>query len=76
MQLLPEEWNSAFNPVVAAVGVGFLICGIYGLGLLIRPALHHPIVLVPGAIFGVFALMGALIVVRQFHLWSYRRNLR
>ena len=76
MQLLPEEWNSAFNPVVAAVGVVFLICGICGLGLFIRPAFHHPAALVPGAIFGVFAVMGALIILRQFHLRSYRRNLR
>ena len=32
MRLLWESWDSEFNPVVALVGLGWLVVGVYGLG--------------------------------------------
>ncbi len=73
MRLLWKEWDSAFNPVVALVGLAWLLGGVYGLGLM-RHALRHPLVLVIAAIPAVLALMGGIVLVRQFQLWSKGRN--
>ena len=72
MRLLPNGWDSEFDPVVAGVGVFFLLGGVYALWL-IRHGLRHPVVLVPASIFGVLVLIGALMIFRQFQLWSNKR---
>jgi len=54
------------------VGFGWFVGGVYGLGLL-RHAFRHPIVLVVAAIPAVLALMGAVVLVREYQLWSKGR---
>ena len=72
MRLLWKKWDSEFNLVVALVGLGWLLGGVYGLGLL-RHSFRHPIVLVVAAIPAVCALMGAVVLVREYQLWSKGR---
>ena len=57
---------------MALVGFGWFVGGVYGLGLL-RHAFRHPIVLVVAAIPAVLALMGAVVLVREYQLWSKGR---
>lgn len=71
MRLIFKEWDSAFNPVVTAVGVLFLAGGVYGMALF-RHVLHHPIVFIIAAIPGLFAVMGVLILIRQVQLFRGR----
>jgi len=72
MRLLLKKWDSEFNPVVALVGLGWLVGGVYGLCLL-RHAFRHPIVLVLAAIPAVCGLMGGVVLVREYQLWSKGR---
>ena len=72
MRLLWKQWDSEFNPIVALVGLGWLLGGLYGLGLLLH-SFRHPIVLVVAAIPAVLAVMGVVVLVRQYQLWSKRR---
>jgi hypothetical protein len=70
MRLIWKKYDSAFDPVLTVVGVGFLFAGAYGMALL-RHALRHPIVLV--AVLPILAaVMGALIVVREIQLFRQR----
>ena len=64
MRLIFKNWDSAFNPVVTAVGVLFLAGGLYGM-VPFRHILQHPIVLVLAAVPTLAAVIGALIVVRE-----------
>jgi len=72
MRLLWKKWDCEFNPVVALFGLVFLVAGVYGLGLL-RHACRHPVVLVVAAIPAVCALMGTVVLVREYQLWSKGR---
>lgn len=71
MRLIFKKWDSAFNPIVTAVGVLFLAAGVYGMALF-RHVLQHPIVLIVAAIPGLFAVMGVLILIREVQLFRGR----
>jgi hypothetical protein len=71
MRLIFKKYDSAFDPVVTTVGVGFVLGGVYGMTLL-RHALQHPIVLIVAAIPTLFTVMGVLIVVREVQLFRER----
>jgi hypothetical protein len=71
MRLIFKEWDSAFNPVVTAVGAGFLAAGVYGMALF-RHVLQHPIVLIVAAIPALFAVMGVLVLIREVQLFRGR----
>ncbi len=71
MRLIWKKFDSAFDPVVTIVGVGFVVGGAYGMALL-RHALQHPIVLVVAAIPTLLAVMGVLIVFREVQLFRER----
>jgi hypothetical protein len=66
-----RSWDSAFNPVVTAVGVLFLFGGLYGM-VPFRHVLQHPIMLVLAAVPTLLAVIGALIVVREIQLFRAR----
>jgi hypothetical protein len=59
MRLIWKKFDSAFNPVLTLVGVGFALGGLYGLALL-RHAFQHPIVLIVAAIPALSAVMAFL----------------
>jgi hypothetical protein len=71
MRLIWKKFDSAVDPVVAVVGVGFLIAGACGMALL-RHAYRHPILLAKVAIPKLLAVMGVLIVVREVQLFRER----
>jgi hypothetical protein len=71
MRLIFKEWDSAFNPVVAVVGVLFLAGGLFGM-VLWRHVLRHPVVLVVALLPTLLAAMGVLIVVREVQLFRDR----
>ena len=71
MRLIFKNWDSAFNPVVMAVGVLFLAGGLHGM-VPFRHVLQHPLVLVLGAVPTLAAAIGALIVVREIQLFRAR----
>ena len=71
MRLVWKKYDSAFNPVLTVVGVGFLLAGAYGMALL-RHDLRYPIVLLVAVIPTVATVMGALIVVREVQLFRQR----
>jgi hypothetical protein len=68
MRLIFKKWDSAFDPVVTIVGVGFVFVGAYCMALL-RHALQHPVVLVVAAIPTLVAVIGVVIVVREVQLF-------
>jgi hypothetical protein len=68
MRLIFKKWDSAFDPVVTIVGVGFVFIGAYGMALL-RHALQHPVVLIVAAIPTLVAVIGVIIVVREVQLF-------
>lgn len=72
MRLIFKEWDSAFTPVVMVVGVFFLAGGLYGM-VLWRHVLHHPVVLLVAVLPTVFAIMGALILVREIQHFKDRQ---
>jgi hypothetical protein len=71
MRLIWKKYDSAFDPVLTVVGVVFLFVGAYGMALF-RHALRHPIVLLVAVLPALFAVMGALIVVREIQLFRQR----
>lgn len=71
MRLIFKERDSAFNPVVTAVGVLFLAGGLYGMALW-RHVLQHPVVSLVAVLPTLLALMGALILVREVQLFRNR----
>ena len=71
MRLIFKNWNSAFNPVVTAVGMLFLFGGLYGM-VPFRHILQHPIMLVLAAVPTLLAAIGALILVREIQLFRAR----
>ncbi len=71
MRLIWKKFDSAFDPVVTIVGMGFVLGGVYGMALL-RHALQHPIVLMVAAIPTLLTVMGVLIVVREVQLFRGR----
>ncbi len=72
MRLIFKEWDSAFNPVVTAVGVLFLAGGLYGMALWLH-VLRHPVVLLVVALPTLLAVMGALTLVREIQLFRNRQ---
>jgi hypothetical protein len=68
MRLIWRKYDSAFDPVLTLVGVGFAVGGLYGLALL-RHALQHSILLIVAALPALRAVMGVLIVVREVQLF-------
>jgi len=71
MRLIFKNWDSAFNPVVTALGALFLAGGLYGM-MPFRHILQHPIVLVLAAVPTLAAVIGALIIVREIQLFRSR----
>ncbi len=65
MKLLIKEFNE-FSPAVVLLGAGFVVVGGYPL-LMMSGSL---IVWIPRAIFGLFFVMGLIILIRQFQLWK------
>jgi hypothetical protein len=72
MLLIGKKHDSEFNPIVTLVGVFFLLAGAYGMALLWRDVFRHPIVLLIASIPTLFAIMGALIVLREIQLFRDR----
>ncbi len=71
MRLIWKKFDSAFDPVVTIVGMGFVLGGVYGMALL-RHALQHPIVLLVAVIPCLLTVMGVLIVAREVQLFRER----
>jgi TRAP-type C4-dicarboxylate transport system permease small subunit len=71
MKLVPKQFDE-FNPVVILMGVVFLLAG--GYPLLMMPMIWGPpIVWLPRGIFGVFFVIGFVILARQLQLWRRGR---
>jgi hypothetical protein len=71
MRLIWKKYDSAFDPVVTLVGLGFFVGGVYVVALL-GHALRDPIVWVLAAIPFLTAVMGFITLVREYQLWKKR----
>jgi hypothetical protein len=69
MRLIWKKYDSKFDPVVTAVGLGFLFCGAYGVAL-VGHALRHPIVWIVAALPLLAGVMGIVTLVREYQLWK------
>ncbi len=74
MRLIWKKYDGTFDPIVAGVGVGFLLGGLYGVSLLVSTVLRHTIAIIVVAIPAVMAVAGALIIVREVQLYRPQRN--
>lgn len=71
MRLIWKKYDSKFDPIIAAVGAWFVVCGLYGVVLLGR-AFRHLAVWALAAVPFLLAVMGVLILVREYQLWNMR----
>jgi hypothetical protein len=71
MRLIWRKYDSKFDFVMTLVGLEFFLGGVYGIALLSR-SLRHPLVWIVAAIPLSFAVMGLLILVREYQLWQER----
>ena len=68
MRLVPKDFDK-YNPVVVFMAPLFVLTGGYPLLIMSGP----PIVWLPRGIFGIFFVIGLVILIRQFQLWKRRR---
>lgn len=75
MRLLWKKYDSKFDPLVAIVGLGMLIAGVWGVPLMNR-ALRNPVLWVVAAIPLLAGIIGAVTLVRECQLWKARSDER
>ncbi|HEU5452264.1 MAG TPA: hypothetical protein VFU76_09780 [Terriglobales bacterium] len=69
MRLIWQKYDSAFDPIVTLVGLGFFIGGAYGVSLLAGAVVRHPVVAIIAAVPLIMAIVGVLTLLREYQLW-------
>jgi hypothetical protein len=73
MRLIWKKYDSAFDPVVALVGLGYFVGGAYVL-IVMRHALGRWLPWLLAPIPAAFMMMGIVVIVREWQLWSKMRR--
>jgi uncharacterized membrane protein (Fun14 family) len=72
MRLIWKKYDSAFDPIVTLLGLGFFLGGGYGFVLLTPSVVRYPVVGVLAAVPLLFASIGVITLVREYGLWKQR----